>query len=1223
MVEKSELTAAAARLRSRLRGVGDHQRGVWFGEGIGLFVAVLVPTLGLVMVTDNLMHLPAVLRTALLVAWVAAAALLIRYAARLLAQPLNAEQIALKVEARFPDVDNRLINSLLLADEDDAEAFQLIRTVMDEGNADAAKLPLNAAVPKRRLRIFLAVAALSVALMTAYAVAYPKHFANALARCLVPFSGKPPLTNTQIVQVAPGDANILSGDDVALAVVVGGRLPRTAEIFYTPEGDDTKILAMHPDEDAEAGDPPTKTFQSLMTGISNTFTYYAAAGDARSRETYTVTVHHRPVVSELAITVTPPPYAGLKPMVQRSGTIKALAGSSVRIQATCSKPIAQASLALSTAKEPTAMAVDGKTVRGSFVVHDNGVYRIHVTDTAPPKGFANRPVPHDVEVIADEPPEVELVNPPPTVTIKPNGSVAFEGVVRDRYGIQSVEIVKVVKQKDGPPKDLGLWRQAPEGKTVKKLTVNQQVSASQLQIEPGKSAVLQLVARDWNDVTGPGVARSRQVLVTVMSTQQAKKETNEALKLAVAQLAAIIKKQRRNITLGRSLRAAELKEPGTLAKSPARLTETTGLQEEIRTDTAALIGNMDDTVPMRAVLRSIYEGEMITAVQELKAVLVAKMPAEALQTAIDTERIILARLTGRGDQLRRLTDMAGLRDIFAALEELVRKQKKIRAQADEALAANTQGPNEPLADRQDKLAAKVLEFKDLLAEQARLVGKSDEDAARQFDQANKMVDSRKVRENMIRAATKLAKGDMAAAIPIHDDILAALADIEKFLRKPIVAKATQKLEDLEDAVEDAKKKAEKLAALQAKIKEISEELERSKDLRPDKAQEMQEELAELQDLREKMADSVEKMAKDLSLFPEIPACNEMIEEAREIFEDIEQAKGSEKDKKATEIAVDRDEGLLDSLEKIKERLADMEMWMMDKPDGTKWKQEGVDVEEIKDIPLVDLPEEAEDIVGDLVDKEDELDQEAQDSTSNAMVPDLPAGWDIADGPISSFGAKGKSGNEKPNANEMTGRSGAGREGQSDGEMVDKVAKNLEGRETEARRTRDGFQAGEVEEEEGGHPQKAKATGGGKQSGTGGEGGLRGAAPARDELKMRDLERRQRNLRRNTEALYSKATLMYLPTGELDAAILLMQKAEEQARNGDFSGFSETHQRIVHALRNSQRLMKGQSAVEIDPRLKLPANIKEEMVDAKDEPIPPEFEKLVAEYYKAIAAGSVK
>jgi hypothetical protein len=374
-----------------------------------------------------------------------------------------------------------------------------------------------------------------------------------------------------------------------------------------------------------------------------------------------------------------------------------------------------------------------------------------------------------------------------------------------------------------------------------------------------------------------------------------------------------------------------------------------------------------------------------------------------------------------------------------------------------------------------------------------------------------------------------------------------------------------------------------------------------------------------------MADSLEKMAKDLSLFPDIPACNEMVQQTREVYEDITQAAGSEQKKEAVEIAVDRDEGLLESLKNIKERLADMEMWMMDRPDGERWKQEGWDPEEINKagIPLVDLPEEMEDIVGDLVDKQEELDQEGQDSTSNAMTPDAPMGWDIADGPISTFGAKGKSGNEKPNANEMTGRSGAGREGQADGEIVEGKAKNLEGREPEARRTRDPFQKGEVEEEEGGHPQKAKATGGGKQSGTGGEGGLQGAAPVRDELKMRDLERRQRDLRRNVEATFSKAALLYLPTGELDAAIVMMQKAEELARKGDFAGFSETQKRILHALRNTQQAIEGRGRTEMDPRLKLPTQLREEMVNAKDEPIPPEYEKLVAEYYKAIAEGRVR
>jgi hypothetical protein len=341
---------------------------------------------------------------------------------------------------------------------------------------------------------------------------------------------------------------------------------------------------------------------------------------------------------------------------------------------------------------------------------------------------------------------------------------------------------------------------------------------------------------------------------------------------------------------------------------------------------------------------------------------------------------------------------------------------------------------------------------------------------------------------------------------------------------------------------------------------------------------------------------------------------------REVFEDVTQAPGSEKTP-AEEIAVDRDEGMLAGLDKVKERIADMEMWLMDKPDNIKWKQEAWDKNEMPNIPLVDLPQELEDLVGDLVDKEEEVDEQAQDAASNAATADAPMGWDVADGPISNWSAKGKSGNEKPNANEMAGRSGSGREGNANGELVEGKAKDLEGRETKERRTHDPFGEGNIEEE---NPEsKAKATGGGKQSGIGGEGGLQGSAPPRHQMGMRDLERRQQEVRRNTESVYSKATLMYLPTGELDEAIVLMQKAERQARAGDLAGFAETQRRIVHALQNTRRVAGGQGAVALDPRHRLPTDLRDEMLNAKEEPIPPEFERLVSEYYKAIAAGAVK
>ena len=1218
MADRSEIAAAAGRLRRQLEVVKDHQRSVWLGEGVGLFVTVIVAALGLAMVADNLAHLHVVFRLLALGGIVALAVWLGRRVARLLRTPLTAEIIAVKVERKFPEIDNRLINSLLLAREDDEEVSELIEAVIREGNEDATRRDLRAAVPKRRMRLCALAATAVVAVMGVYAALFPNHFTNAFARILVPFAGTPPLTRTKIVDVSPKDHNLLAGDDVTITVEVEGKIPDTTEVVYEPEDDEMQVAIMQP----ASGEGERREFRCLMADVSQTFTYRVTANDARS-DTYRVTVHHRPVIEKLSLRIAPPSYTGLGAISQQSGTVKALAGSQVAIEATCSKDIAKAAIEMSNADKPIAMAANGKTVSGSFKVTEACTYRILLTDTF---GFDNKPAQHDVELIVDEPPEIKLVAPPPTTVVKPEGSVPFHFTVTDRYGVQSVAIVQVTKDDEGKSRDEELESWTASGTSSKTVTARELTGGddtlvlpvSRLGIRPGASAVLQVVAKDWNDVTGPGVTRSRQAVVTVMMPQEAKDKSREALQKAAMELAQIIQKQRQNIIAGRAMVAMETKEAGAVKGEGTRLTASVKLQEEIREGTGKLVALMDDKIPMKAVLRGLYESEMVAAVRQLRAVGDAPKPVQALQTAVATETEILYRLTGRSDQLKRMVENSAMRDVFAALEQLIAEQTAIRDQTSKLAGASQ--PSKTLADRQDALASKLVAFKELLAQNAKAMVASDTEVAKRFEDGIKFVEERGIRQSMLLAGTKLADGKLAEAVPAQDKAIADLKALDKFLREPVAAAASKKLQDLQDVVEDGKEKAERMKDLAAAIKEISEELERSKDLRENKGQAAGELPEELQDLEEKLKDAKEQLAKDLSLFPEIPACNELVEEMREVFEDIEQAPGSE-NAEAKEIAVDRDEGALAGMEKVEERLADMEMWLPDKPDAERWKQEGWDVNEMPEIPLVDLPEELEDLVGDLLDKAEEVDEAAQDSTSNLTLPDFPAGWDVLDGPMDSFGAKGKSGNERPNANEMMGRSGPGREGNANGEIVGDVAKDLEGRETKVRRTHDPFAEGLVKEED--PNSKAKATGGGKQSGAGGEGGLRGSAPARDELAMRELARRQRDLRRDTESVYSKASLMYLPTGELDQAIVLMHKAEEQAQAGDWAGFSETQKRIAHALRNTKRVLGGKDAVEMDPLRKLPVDIKEQMFDARDEPIPPEFEQLVAEYYKAIAAGAMK
>ena len=79
-----------------------------------------------------------------------------------------------------------------------------------------------------------------------------------------------------------------------------------------------------------------------------------------------------------------------------------------------------------------------------------------------------------------------------------------------------------------------------------------------------------------------------------------------------------------------------------------------------------------------------------------------------------------------------------------------------------------------------------------------------------------------------------------------------------------------------------------------------------------------------------------------------------------------------------------------------------------------------------DVAVAELPAELEDIVGELLDKAEEMTPDVQDATSAWMDSlDKGAGWTAADGPISNMSAKGITGNVLPNQSEIGGRSGEG------------------------------------------------------------------------------------------------------------------------------------------------------------------------------------------------------
>ena len=113
------------------------------------------------------------------------------------------------------------------------------------------------------------------------------------------------------------------------------------------------------------------------------------------------------------------------------------------------------------------------------------------------------------------------------------------------------------------------------------------------------------------------------------------------------------------------------------------------------------------------------------------------------------------------------------------------------------------------------------------------------------------------------------------------------------------------------------------------------------------------------------------------------------------------------DVKATEIATPLEENALES---AKELTTHLERWLQQQPDRVAWQMEEPVTQ--NDQHMADLPKQLSDMVGELMDKEEDLTQEMESVASKyADSLDKGAGWDTMDGPMSNMSAQLFTGNQ--------------------------------------------------------------------------------------------------------------------------------------------------------------------------------------------------------------------
>jgi hypothetical protein len=619
----------------------------------------------------------------------------------------------------------------------------------------------------------------------------------------------------------------------------------------------------------------------------------------------------------------------------------------------------------------------------------------------------------------------------------------------------------------------------------------------------------------------------------------------------------------------------------------------------------------------RDLLGGLVAKEMPQAMLALREAATATGDAQrrALAKAESLEAAILACLKNLPADLRDEASGAAIRDLVGRVEALFTREQALHGRVLKA----AKGEGAALAGDQDALADESRVVRQALLDGAQNASLGDVAFRAVLTKAAGLMGEKKIYEQMISSAESIERETFPAAAVVCKQVLVDLAQVLELLNTSQRSTAGDKAESLKEAAAELREKLEAAVEQQRAVVEKSKELASKDEFSPGDvavAKELAAEKAALEKL-------IEQMLTDAHAFPDLKPMNELREELTKIYEDVIQqdtAQAAAGELKPSEIAVQKEESLLEALEKAAETAEDMEMWLPDKNETTKWLMENFDLTEMPEIPNLPLPDSFTDLVGDLLKEQEGLDQEVQDAASNNAFAVNPAnGWEVADGPMPGFNAQGKSGNTPPNKNEQTGRSSGGREGMSSGEMVNQRADKLEGSSIDARRTNDPLQAGQVQDD--GPPADAKATGGGKAGGASQRAGMTGEAPLRsvnapDQMLNNALAAEQALLAQQTAKSYATARLFYLRTGALPEVARLMDESREALKSGRLADYEALHRQIVANLRQL-----GEGATTGD--VKVLGGTGSRFVGEKrlpggaEETVPAEFQQPVDDYFRSL------
>ena len=341
-------------------------RRVWkrslFWTGLAIVLIGLLAILLGESIVDWLMPLPSPIRIVLLAGIIGATLyLLYKHLIQPLRTSLTLRDVALNVEQSHPNLEDRLVSAIQFGDResDDPIEAHMLQRLLEDTTERIKGIDFKATIDHSRTRKYVGIAFLVIVACGLLSLLFPMETRTSLMRILVPWEKTDPILTTK-VNVTPGNARILRGKSLPIEVIVTGKDADKVVLTYydkdTPptaenEGSKQEINMLQNPEDKRG-------FAYEIFNIETEMEYYVVANETTS-ERYTVEVFEMPRVEDISVSYTYPEYTDLASVVQQgSGDIQAVVGTTAEIRITTNKAIQNATFTMQNSDTKTTIIED-------------------------------------------------------------------------------------------------------------------------------------------------------------------------------------------------------------------------------------------------------------------------------------------------------------------------------------------------------------------------------------------------------------------------------------------------------------------------------------------------------------------------------------------------------------------------------------------------------------------------------------------------------------------------------------------------------------------------------------------------------------------------------------------------------------------------------------------------------------------------------------------------